>query len=119
LRLALKIYGIKNCDTMKKARSWLDARSIAYTFHDYKVEGIDRATLETWSKVVGWDRVLNCAGTTFRKLPDAERGDLNEAKAIRLMISQPSMSKRPVLELRRTVLVGFSPESYEKALVQA
>jgi arsenate reductase (glutaredoxin) len=114
--LALTLYGIKNCDTMKKARSWLDTHSIGYTFHDYKVAGIDRAKLEAWSKLVGWQTLLNRSGTTFRKLPDAERADLNEAKAIGLMVAQPAMIKRPVLELGRNLLVGFSPEQYEKAL---
>jgi arsenate reductase len=119
MRVTLTMYGIKNCDTMKKARTWLDAHSIAYVFHDYKVAGIGRSKLEAWNKLVGWEKLLNRAGTTFRKLPDADRADLNDEKAIRLMIAQPSMIKRPVLELGRTVLVGFSPESYEKMLVKA
>jgi arsenate reductase (glutaredoxin) len=116
--LTLTLYGIKNCDTMKKARAWLDARSIAYDFHDYKAAGIDRAKLEAWSALVGWETLLNRAGTTFRKLPDAQRVELNESKAIRLMLAQPSMIKRPVLELGDAVLVGFSPDRYQKALVQ-
>jgi arsenate reductase len=111
------IYGIKNCDTMKKARAWLDAKSIAYTFHDYKTAGIERAKLVGWCKSVGWERLLNRSGTTFRKLSDAERADLNESKAIELMLAQPAMIKRPVLELERTLLVGFSPENYAEALV--
>jgi Spx/MgsR family transcriptional regulator len=115
--VAIVLYGIKNCDTMKKARAWLDARHIAYTFHDYKVAGIERAKLAAWCKSAGWERVLNKSGTTFRKLSDAARADLDEAKAIELMLAQPSMIKRPVLELGGTLLVGFSPESYAKALV--
>jgi len=116
--VALTMYGIKNCDTIKKARVWLEKREIAYTFHDYKVAGIERAKLAAWSQQVGWDKLLNRAGTTFRKLTESERTDLDESKAIRLMIDQPSMIKRPVLELGTTLLVGFSPESYEKALKQ-
>ena len=115
--MAIVLYGIKNCDTMKKARAWLDARNVAYTFHDYKVSGIERAKLAAWCKSAGWERVLNKSGTTFRKLGDAERANLNEAKAIELMLAQPSMIKRPVLELGGTLLVGFSPESYAKAVL--
>ena len=110
------MYGIKSCDTMKKARTWLDSHSIDYDFHDYKSAGIEPAKLEAWSKQVGWETLLNRGGTTFRKLSDAERANIDAAKAIRLMGAQPSMIKRPVLELGRTLLVGFSPESYEKAL---
>jgi Spx/MgsR family transcriptional regulator len=115
--VAIVLYGIKNCDTMKKARAWLDARNVAYTFHDYKVSGIERAKLAAWCKSAGWERVLNKSGTTFRKLSDAERANLDEAKAIELMLAQPSMIKRPVLELGGTLLVGFSPESYAKAVL--
>jgi arsenate reductase len=110
------IYGIKNCDTMKKARAWLDAHSVEYAFHDYKTSGIERSKLASWCNSVGWERLLNRNGTTFRKLSDAQRANLNEAKAIELMLAQPSMIRRPVLELGRTVLVGFNPESYAKAL---
>jgi arsenate reductase len=106
------IYGIRNCDTMKKARAWLDAHDMAYEFHDYKIAGIDRETLGRWAKVVGWEVLLNRAGTTFRKLPDNARAGLTEAKAIHLMLEQPSMIKRPVLERGRTLLVGFSEERY-------
>jgi arsenate reductase len=110
------IYGIKNCDTMKKARAWLDKRGVVYDFHDYKTAGIDRARLEGWVRKVGWDALLNRAGTTFRKLPDADRDGLTEKKAIALMLAQPSMIKRPVLELGGgKVLVGFKPEAYEAA----
>ena len=110
--MAITIYGIKNCDTMKKARTWLDSQGIAYDFHDYKVAGIERAKLAEWAKVVGWETLLNRAGTTFRKLPDGKKADLDERKAIALMLEQPSMIKRPVLERGKTLLVGFSPEKY-------
>jgi arsenate reductase len=111
------MYGIKNCDTIKKARAWLDKHSIEYEFHDYKSAGIERAKLVRWCKEAGWERVLNKSGTTFRKLSEAERANLHEAKAIELMLAQPSMIKRPVLETGKALLVGFSPESYEEALV--
>ncbi len=111
------IYGIKNCDTMKKARAWLDAEGTAYAFHDYKTAGIDRARLEAWAAKVGWEALLNRAGTTFRKLPDADKTGLTEKKAIALMLAQPSMIKRPVLDLGGgRLLVGFKPEAYEAAL---
>lgn len=108
----ITLYGIKNCDTMKKARAWLDGHKIAYAFHDYKAEGIDRARLEKWAKALGWEVLLNRAGTTFRKLSDADKTGLTEAKAIALMLAQPSMIKRPVLEMGGKPIVGFSPESY-------
>jgi arsenate reductase len=106
------IYGIRNCDTMKKARAWLDAHDVPCDFHDYKVSGIDRAKLEAWAKAVGWEVLLNRAGTTFRKLPDDAKQNLDERKAIKLMLEQPSMIKRPVLERGRTLLVGFTAERY-------
>ncbi len=106
------IYGIKNCDTMKKARAWLDARGVAYAFHDYKAAGIEVATLRAWAGQAGWEKLLNRAGTTFRKLPDADRAGLDEEKAIALMVAQPSMIKRPVLAHGGKLLVGFSPEAY-------
>ncbi|WP_165216043.1 ArsC family reductase [Affinirhizobium pseudoryzae] len=106
------IYGIKNCDTMKKARTWLDGHGIAHRFHDYKAEGIDRAHLERWSDDKGWETLLNRAGTTFRKLSDAEKADLSRDKAIDLMLSQPSLIKRPVLETDGGITVGFKPELY-------
>ena len=107
------IYGIKACDTMKKARDWLADHAVAYAFHDYKVQGVDRATLEGWSQAVGWEVLLNRSGTTFRKLPEADRQDLTEAKAIALMLAQPSMIKRPVLEAGNGApLVGFKPDAY-------
>ena len=106
------IYGIKNCDTMKKARAWLESHGVAHDFHDYKESGIERAKLEQWLKSVGWEALLNRAGTTFRKLPDAAKRNLTEGKAVKLMLEQPSMIKRPVLEHGRSLLVGFSPEKY-------
>ncbi len=112
---AITIYGIKNCDTMKKARGWLDARGVAYAFHDYKVAGVEKAVLEGWVRKVGWEVLLNRAGTTFRKLPDKDREGLTEAKAIALMLAQPSMIKRPVLAAGAKLLVGFKPEQYQAA----
>jgi len=111
------IYGIKNCDTMKKARAWLDGHGVAYEFHDYKTQGIARERLETWARAVGWEMLLNRAGTTFRKLPEAERRDIDESKATALMLAQPSMIKRPVLDLGTRLLVGFDPRAYQAALV--
>lgn len=111
----LILYGIKNCDTMKKARTWLDGHDVAYAFHDYKTSGIDKAHLLRWTKAVGWEMLLNRAGTTFKKLDDAAKHGLTEAKAIALMIDQPSMIKRPVLEGRGKILVGFKPEIYASA----
>jgi Spx/MgsR family transcriptional regulator len=110
--MRITIYGIRNCDTMKKARAWLDTHGVAYDFHDYKVSGIDRETLEKWARIAGWEVLLNRAGTTFRKLPDSAKTGLTEARAIHLMLEQPSMIKRPVLERGRTLLVGFSEERY-------
>jgi len=109
------MYGIKNCDTIKKARSWLDAHGVAYAFHDYKAEGIDKARLEKWVRALGWEILLNRAGTTFRKLHEADRENITEKKAIALMLAQPSMIKRPVLEKGVKLTVGFKPEIYEKA----
>ncbi len=106
------VHGIRNCDTMKRARAWLDARGVAYVFHDYKLSGIDRGRLEAWARAVGWETLLNRAGTTFRGLPDADKADLDEAKAIALMLAQPSMIKRPVLDVGGALTVGFKPESY-------
>lgn len=109
------LHGIKACDTMKKARDWLDGHGVAYGFHDYKVVGIDRATLETWAGKVGWEVLLNKAGTTFRKLPDSDKTDLDEGKAIALMLAQPSMIKRPILDLDGQLTAGFKPEVYAQA----
>ncbi len=112
--MSITMYGIKNCDTIKKARSWLDKHGVTYAFHDYKAAGIDKPSLDRWSKQVGWETLLNRAGTTFRKLPEVDKADLNERKAIALMLAQPSMIKRPVLDLGGRVLVGFKPETYAK-----
>ena len=112
--MPLTIYGIKNCDTMKKARAWLDAHKVAYAFHDYKAAGIERGKLEGWAKKAGWETLLNRAGTTFRKLPDKDKEGLTEKKAIALMLAHPSLIRRPVLELGGgKLLVGFKPEQYE------
>jgi arsenate reductase len=108
------IYGIKNCDTMKKARGWLEAHKVVASFHDYKASGIDKPTLEGWVKKVGWEILLNRAGTTFKKLPDADKENITEKKAIALMLAQPSMIKRPVLEAKGKLTVGFRPEEYQK-----
>ena len=113
--MTITIYGIKNCDTMKKARAYLDKRGVPYAFHDYKAKGLDKARLEAWAKKVGWEPLLNRAGTTFKKLPDKDKSDINEKKAVALMLAQPSMIKRPVLELGGgKILVGFRPEEYAK-----
>jgi arsenate reductase len=114
----ITIYGIKNCDTMKKARAWLDGRRVAYTFHDYKAAGIERARLEGWARQVGWERLLNRAGTTFRKLPERDREGLDERRAIALMLAQPAMIKRPVLESGERLLVGFKPDDYAAAITR-
>jgi arsenate reductase len=106
------LYGISNCDTMKKARAWLTSHGVPYEFHDYKLSAIERARLAAWAKAVGWEILLNRSGTTFRKLPDAAKQGLDEKKALALMLAQPSMIKRPVLERGATLLVGFSPEKY-------
>ncbi len=108
------IYGIKNCDTMKKARAWLDAHGVPYEFHDYKAAGVEKERLERWSGKVGWETLLNRAGTTFKKLPDSDKDGLTEKKALALMLAQPSMIKRPVLEVGGKLLVGFKPEIYAK-----
>jgi arsenate reductase len=113
---SITVYGIKNCDTMKKARAWLDGHGVAYRFHDYKSEGIDKARLAGWSAKVGWETLLNRAGTTFRKLDEADKAGLTEAKAIALMLAQPSMIKRPVLDTGDGLLVGFKPDVYAKEL---
>ena len=112
--MSVTIYGIKNCDTMKKARAWLADHSVEATFHDYKVSGVDRAHLERWCAEAGWETVLNRAGTTFRKLDEADKQDLDAKKAIALMLAQPSMIKRPVIEADGRILVGFKPDLYEQ-----
>ena len=114
--MSIALYGIKACDTMKKARTWLDEQGVAYAFHDYKASAIDRANLQKWCDEHGWDKVLNRAGSTFRKLDDAAKADLDQAKAISLMLAQPSMIKRPVLDLGARTLLGFKPDLYSQAL---
>ena len=113
---AATLYGIKNCDTMKKARVWLDGHGVEYAFHDYKSAGIEEGVLRGWAAKVGWEVLLNRSGTTFRKLPDKDKEGLTEKKAIALMVDQPSMIKRPVLEVSGKLLVGFKPEIYENML---
>ncbi len=108
----MTLYGIKNCDTMKKARAWLDARGVAYAFHDYKTQGLDAATLQAWIAEHGWETLLNRAGTTFRKLPEAERSGLDAVRAAALMCAQPSMIRRPVLDLGGRRVIGFQPDAY-------
>jgi arsenate reductase len=110
------LYGIRNCDTVRKTRAWLDARGIAYDFHDYKIAGIDEPRVRAWAAELGWERLLNRAGTTFRKLPDADKRGLDEDKAVALMLAQPSMIRRPVLDLGDRRLLGFSPAAYDKEL---
>ncbi|MBA4223774.1 ArsC family reductase [Bosea sp. (in: a-proteobacteria)] len=112
------LYGIKNCDTMKKAWSWLDAHNIAYAFHDYRVSGIDKARLEAWCRELGWEKVLNKASTTFRELPEADRQSLDETKAIALMLAQPTMIKRPVLDLGDRRILAFKPDVYQAAFAK-
>ncbi|MCK9541687.1 MAG: arsenate reductase [Novosphingobium sp.] len=116
--MAIEVYGIPNCDTVKKARRWLDANGVAHTFHDYKKEGADAARLARWAGVVGWEMLLNRAGTTFRKLPEADREGLNEAKAIAIMVANPSAIKRPVVEHPGGLLVGFREAEWEAALAR-
>jgi arsenate reductase len=111
---SVTIHGIRNCDTMKKARAWLEQHGVAHAFHDYKVAGLDRAMLERWAGEVGWEKLLNRAGTSFRKLPDAAKEGLDEAKALALMLAQPSLVKRPVLDVDGRLTVGFSPEVYAR-----
>jgi arsenate reductase len=115
--MSITIYGIKNCDTMKKAFAWLDKQGVDYAFHDYKKAGIDSARLERWSKKAGWETLLNRAGMTFRKLPDKDKDGLNAAKAMKLMLAQPSMIKRPVLDIGGgKLLIGFKPDDYKAAM---
>jgi len=117
--LTVTLYGIPNCDTVKKARNWLDAQAIAYAFHDYKKQGADEAKLQEWVAEAGWEKVLNRAGTTFRKLPDADKADLDAARAVRLMAAQPSCIKRPVVEHPGGLLVGFKETDWQAALARS
>jgi Spx/MgsR family transcriptional regulator len=112
------LYGIPNCDTVKKARVWLEARGTDYAFHDYKKVGVDEPSLRRWIATLGWETVLNRVGTTFRKLPDADRADLNEDKAVALMLAQPSMIRRPIVEGDGFLLAGFRPEAWEAARIR-
>jgi arsenate reductase len=112
----ITMYGIKNCDTVKKARAWLEARGITYDFHDYKIAGIDAARLRGWAAELGWEKLLNRAGTTFRKLPDAAKEGLNEDKAVALMLAQPAMIRRPVLDLGDRRLAGFEAAAWAAAI---
>ena len=110
--MSVTIYGIKNCDTMKKAFAWLKEHGVAYRFHDYRLEAIDRPSVEAWVKALGWEKVLNRAGTTFRGLADADKADLDEAKALQLMVDHPTLIKRPILVSAKTITAGFKPEIY-------
>ena len=114
--VAVTIYGIKACDTMKRARTWLDEHGVAYAFHDYKVSGANRADVERWVAQLGWETVLNRAGTTFRKLPDADKTGIDAGKAVELMLAQPSMIKRPILDVDGKLLAGFKPDQYTTVL---
>ena len=114
--MTITLYGIPNCDTVKKARTWLESRAIPYAFHDYKKAGADAGKLAAWCAAAGWDKVLNRAGTTFRKLPDAEKADLDQAKAIAVMLANPSCIKRPILEHPGGLLVGFKEADWAAAL---
>lgn len=111
--MRVTIYGIKACDTMKKARSWLEDHGIDYAFHDYKKDGLDAATIDRFLKDIEWEKLLNRSGTTFRKLPEEERQNIDAAKARALMLAQPSMVKRPVLDKDGRLTVGFKPDQYE------
>jgi arsenate reductase (glutaredoxin) len=112
--MTLTLYGIPNCDTVKKARIWLDAHGIAYAFHDYKKMGVEKPMLTTWCDALGWESVLNRAGTTFKQLPEPDKANLTQAKAIALMLAQPSMIKRPIAEDKTVLLAGFKPDIYER-----
>lgn len=114
----IQLYGIPNCDTVKKARQWLDARGIGYTFHDYKKAGADPAKLAAWVDQAGWEKLLNRSGTTFRKLPDADREGLDAARAVALMAAHPSCIKRPVVEHPGGLLVGFREAEWADALAR-
>lgn len=110
--MTVTLYGIKNCDTMKKARKWLDDRSIDYRFHDLRIDGLDEKTLRAWVRAVGWEALLNTRGMTWRKLPDASKVGINESKALALMLQQPAVIKRPVLKLGNSIHVGFKEPHY-------
>lgn len=110
--MSVTLYGIKTCDTMKKAFHWLESHGIAYTFHDYRKAGISRAEIDRWCARWGWEKVINRSGTTFRKLPEETKADLTEDRAIALMLEHPAMIRRPVLETANSAALGFKPEHY-------
>lgn len=112
------IYGIANCDTMKKARTWLDSQGVAYRFHDYRTDGIDRAQVEAWVEALGWERVLNKASTTFKELPDAKKSGLDARRAVALMLANPTMIKRPMLDLGGRLIAGFKLDLYAEAFLR-
>jgi Spx/MgsR family transcriptional regulator len=110
------LFGLKNCDTCRKARAWLDQRGVQYRFHDLRDSGLDAALLEHWEQAVGWETLLNHRGTTWRGLTEADRAEVDRAKALTLMLAHPALIKRPVLATEARVLVGFSPEHYAQVL---
>lgn len=110
--MTVTLYGITTCDTVRKARAWLDQHGVAYRFHDFRIEGLEAKRLAGWVDALGWETVLNRAGTSFRKLPEADRIDLDRGKAERLILANPTLVKRPVLETGGKVMVGFRPEIY-------
>ena len=112
--MTLHIYGIKNCDTMKKAFAWLDSHKVAYEFHDYKKAGVPPGKLTSWAKRVGWEKLVNSRGPTWRKIPDAEKTPLGEAKALKLLEKNPSAIRRPIVEAETRLVVGFDPAEFEK-----
>jgi arsenate reductase (glutaredoxin) len=114
--MTIDLYGIPNCDTVKKARAWLNAAGIEYSFHDYKKSPPDAALLNGWAEAVGWEKLLNRAGTTFRKLPEDQRSVASRDDAVALMVAHPSAIKRPVVVHPGGLLVGFSPENWDQAL---
>lgn len=115
--MMVKLYGIPNCDTMKKARRWLDEHGIAYQFHDYKKVGVDEKLLRQWVDRVGWEALLNRRGIMWRRLDDSVKAEINEENAIRVMLETPSIIKRPVLEADKTLNVGFTEEAYSKLFI--
>lgn len=114
--MSVTVYGIRNCDTVKKARGWLDAAGVTHRFHDYKTAGVDRDHLARWAEAVGWENLLNRAGTTFRKLPDGDRNGIDAAKALALMVAHPSLIRRPVVEYSGGLIVGFKPDRFATIL---
>ena len=117
-RAVVTIYGITNCDTMKKARTWLDSQGVACRFHDYRTEGIDRAQVEAWVEALGWERVLNKASTTFKDLPEEKKSGLDAKRAVALMLANPTMIKRPILDSGGRLIAGFKTELYAEAFLR-